>query len=296
MDRIDKLLAGTGYWSRKDAKKLIKEGRVTSGGSPVKSPEEKVDGSDIRVDGQPVVCGKFTYIMMNKPAGLLSATEDRRQSTVLDLLPGHLQKKGLFPVGRLDKDTEGLLLLTDDGGLAHRLLSPSRHVDKVYFAKTQGQVDEADAKAFEDGMVLEDGTRCMPAGLEPLDGPMGVAAGPGRSESDIDGTFSGGQTCFSDDRHEGADEFADPDPGLQDADKEVSGYCLVTLREGKFHQVKKMLAARGKPVLYLKRLSMGPLKLDPALNPGSFRPLTPEEEEALLAAGKTGKQDQPDGR
>ncbi|MCD7843133.1 MAG: 16S rRNA pseudouridine(516) synthase [Clostridiales bacterium] len=234
--RLDKLLADTGLWSRKEARDLIRRGQVTVDGAVVKQPEAKVDPaqSSLTAAGQPVAWQKYTYIMMNKPGGVLTATEDRRQPTVLDLLPQELRRKQLRPVGRLDKDTEGLLLLTDDGALAHRLLSPKSHVDKVYYAETEGTVDEDDIAAFAAGMTLEDGLICQSAGLERL--------GPER--------------------------------------------CLVTLREGKFHQVKRMLSARGKPVRYLKRLSMGALTLDETLEPGAWRPLT--EEEARKVKGKTG--------
>lgn len=220
--RLDKLLSDSGLWSRKEAKQLLKQGRVQVDGAVERAPERKVrpETVQVTVDGQLVGWSEFHYIMMNKPAGVLTATEDRRQKTVLDLLPPEYGK--LFPVGRLDKDTEGLLLLTDDGALAHRLLSPHYHVDKVYLAEIDGETDGADAAAFEAGMTLEDGTQCLPAGLKSL----------GR------------------------------------------GRCLVTLREGKFHQVKRMLAQRGKPVLHLKRLSMGEVRLDEALKPGEFRPLT----------------------
>ena len=148
---------------------------------------------------------------------------------MLDLLPEHLRRRGLFPVGRLDKDTEGLLLLTDDGPLGHALLSPKNHVDKVYYARVEGALEPADAAAFAAGMTLGDGLECLPAGLEVL-----------------------------------------PDR-----------VCIVTLREGKFHQVKRMLAARGAPVLYLKRLSMGPLTLDDSLAAGAYRLLRAEEISAL---------------
>ncbi len=234
--RLDKLLADTGLWSRKEARDLIRRGQVTVDGAVVKQPEAKVDPaqSSLTAAGQPVVWQKYTYIMMNKPGGVLTATEDRRQPTVLDLLPQELRRKQLRPVGRLDKDTEGLLLLTDDGALAHRLLAPKSHVDKVYYAETEGTVDEDDIAAFAAGMTLGDGLVCQSAGLERL--------GPER--------------------------------------------CLVTLREGKFHQVKRMLSARGKPVRYLKRLSMGALTLDETLEPGAWRPLT--EEEARKVKGKTG--------
>ena len=234
-ERLDKLLSSTGLWSRKEVKDMVRQGRVLAEGVPVRRPEEKYDPMTdrIQVDGETVDCAPFVYVMMNKPAGLLSATEDKNQKTVLDLLPQHLRRRGLFPVGRLDKDTTGLLLLTDDGSLAHELLSPKKHVDKVYLARVEGRVDAADTAALGAGMVLGDGLHCLPAGLEPL--------GDGSS-------------------------------------------CLVTLREGKYHQVKRMLAARGKPVLALKRLSMGPLELDRELEAGGWRMLAPEELEALKRA------------
>ena len=232
MERLDKILAGTGRWSRREVKELIRAGRVQVNGRTAHDPEEKYarEGLELRVDGASISGEKFAYLMLYKPAGLLSATEDARQKTVLDLLPGHLRRTGLFPAGRLDKDSEGLLLLTNDGGLAHSLLSPRRHVDKTYFVQVDGVLDEDDCAAFAAGMTLEDGLVCLPAGLERL---------------------------------ERADEG------------------LVTLREGKYHQIKRMLAHRGKPVRYLKRLTMGPLRLDPALAPGEWRPLTAEEQAAI---------------
>ena len=233
MERIDKLLAGTGRWSRKEARELIRAGRVRVDGLLVSKPEQKCGPEGISVDGEALRCGRNTYVMLHKPAGVLTATEDRRQPTVLDLLPEHLQRIGLFPVGRLDKDTEGLLLLTDDGELAHRLLSPRYHVDQVYLARTEGRVDQSDVEAFAAGMTLGDGTQCRPAGLQGVEG---------------------------------------------------ENAALVTLREGKFHQVKRMLAQRGKPVLALKRLSMGPLRLDEALAAGQWRLLSEEEEAALRVA------------
>ena len=231
MERLDKALSGTGRWSRREVKELVRRGRVLLDGVPAASPEQKIDPetADIRVDGETVSYRRFTYVLLHKPAGVLSAVEDSRQRTVLDLLPQELKRQGLSPVGRLDKDTEGLLLLTNDGALAHRLLSPKSHVDKVYYARVEGALEPADAAAFAAGMTLGDGLECLPAGLEILS----------------------------------------------------PGECLVTLREGKFHQVKRMLAARGKPVTYLKRLSMGPLRLDPELAPGAFRMLTAEEKKAL---------------
>ena len=236
MERLDKILANTGRWSRKEVRELVRAGRVTVNGVPVHSPEEKWDpAAEFAVDGVSVSGERMVYLMLHKPAGLVSATEDPKQPTVLELLPDHLKRVGLFPAGRLDKDTEGLLLLTNVGVLAHRLLAPRRHVDKTYFVQVEGQLDETDVEAFSTGMTLGDGLVCMPAGLEVL-----------------------GQ----------------PDT------------AIVTLREGKYHQIKRMLASRGKPVRYLKRLTMGPLKLDPALKRGEWRPLTEEEMAALrLAAG-----------
>ena len=236
MERIDKLLCSTGRWSRREVKELVRQGRVFSDGRAVQRPEEKADPGTVclTVDGQPVDCSPYVYVMLHKPAGLLSATEDKSQPTVLDLLPPELKRRGLFPVGRLDRDTTGLLLLTDDGDLAHQLLSPRKHVDKVYLAEVDGKIDRADAAALAAGMVLPDGLHCLPAGLEPL--------GDGAS-------------------------------------------CLVTLREGKYHQVKRMLAARGKPVLTLHRLSMGPLALDEGLKPGEWRFLTEKERNKLYELG-----------
>lgn len=232
--RLDKLMASTGKWSRREAKDLIRHGRVLVDGVPARSGQEKADPEtqSITVGGQPLGWRRFTWVMLNKPAGYLSATEDGSGPTVLDLLPAELQRQGLFPVGRLDKDTEGLLLLTNEGSLAHALLSPKRHVDKVYYARVAGRLEEADKETFAAGMTLDDGLRCLPAGLEIL------SAG---EESE----------------------------------------ALVTLREGKFHQVKRMLAHVGKPVVYLERVKMGPLPLDKALARGAFRILTEEEREIL---------------
>ena len=228
MERLDKLLAGTGRWSRREARALVKEGRVLVDGALAAGVEQKVDPavSRVQVDREELSVGGFTYVMLHKPPGVLSATEDARQETVLDLLSPELRRKGLFPVGRLDKDSEGLLLLTDDGDLAHRLLSPKRHVDKVYRVWLDRPLGEADREAFAAGIVLADGTACRPAGLEPL--------GDGRE-------------------------------------------ALVTLHEGKFHQIKRMCASRGSAVCRLKRLSMGALALDEALAPGAYRLLTAEE-------------------
>lgn len=234
MERLDKLLAGTGKWSRREVKALVRQGLVRVDGRLAASAEDKLDpaAAIVTVAGETISLCRFTYVMLHKPAGVLTATEDRKQPTVLDLLPPELRRIGLAPVGRLDKDTEGLLLLTNDGELAHRLLSPKYHVEKRYLARVDGELSAADAEAFARGMTLGDGLECLPAGLELL---------PGHA-------------------------------------------CIVTLREGKFHQVKRMLAARGAPVLYLKRLSMGPLTLDDSLAAGAYRLLRAEEILALYRA------------
>ena len=231
MERLDKIISATGKKSRREVREMVRQGRVLVDGKPAPAADMKVDpqAAVILLDGELLGYEKFTYVMLHKPAGVLTATEDRRQETVLDLLPPELRRRALSPVGRLDKDTEGLLLLTNDGQLAHRLLSPKSHVDKVYYARVDGALEPGDIVAFAAGMTLGDGLECLPAGLEIL------------SPTE----------------------------------------ALVTLREGKFHQVKRMLAARGKPVLYLKRLSMGRLRLDPALAPGAWRMLTEEERSAL---------------
>ena len=232
MERLDKIIANRGVASRREVKDLVRQGRVLVNGVPASAPDMKVaaETAVITVDGVTLSAERYLYLLLHKPAGVLTATEDKRQPTVLDLIPETYRRRDLAPVGRLDKDTEGLLLLTDDGELTHRLLSPKYHVDKVYYARVEGTLEPADTAAFAAGMTLGDGLCCLPAGLEILS----------------------------------------------------PGEALVTLREGKFHQVKRMLAARGKPVTYLKRLSMGPLRLDPELAPGAFRVLTPEEKNALV--------------
>lgn len=226
-ERLDKQLGNTGRWSRKEAQALIRAGRVTVAGLPERDPGAKpAEGAPLCVDGDPIAAERFVYLMLHKPQGLISSTEDPREPTVLELLPPAYRRIGLFPVGRLDKDTEGLLLLCNDGALAHRLLSPRHHVDKCYYVQVEGDLRTEDVLAFEKGMLLRDGTLCRPAVLDILSPP---------SEA------------------------------------------LVTLREGKYHQVKRMLAACGKPVRYLKRLSMGSLHLDDSLQAGAFRSLTAEE-------------------
>lgn len=228
MERLDKRLSAAGY-SRKEATALIRAGRVSVNGMTVTAPEEKVDGS-VTVDGEPLAEG-FLYLMLHKPAGVVCATGDGREKTVLDLLPAEYRKRKVFPVGRLDKDVTGLVLLTDDGPLGHRLTSPRHHVDKVYEVTVNGAFTAGDQAALAAGLKLGDGLECLPAELELTD------------EENV---------------------------------------ARLTLREGKFHQVKRMMACLGKPVTALKRLSMGGLALDETLAPGEWRTLAPEELEKLF--------------
>lgn len=233
--RLDKFLSDMGVGSRSELKRSIRKGLVTVDGQVQKDPGADVDTtSEISFDGNPVRYQSFEYYMMNKPAGVISASEDKRQKTVLDLMDSR-KRKDLFPAGRLDRDTEGLLLITNDGQLAHRLLSPKHHVDKCYFVRVSGALDEADVQRFADGIPYDEALTAMPAKLRIL-------------ESGAD--FSTAET---------------------------------TIQEGKFHQIKKMFAAlgNGREVVYLKRLSMGPLTLDPDLAPGEYRALTEEELAAL---------------
>lgn len=225
--RLDKYISDCGAASRRETKLMVKSGRITVDGITAKAPDMKLDPakSCVAIDGTVLEYASNHYYMLNKPAGVLSVTEDRKQKTVLDLLPEELRGLDLFPVGRLDKDTEGLLLITDDGDFAHRVISPKSEIFKLYKAETEAPVNEEDIEAFEMGVVLADGTKCLPAELRLL-----------------------------------------PD-----------GACLVSVREGKYHQVKRMLASRGKPVVKLKRLRIGGLPLDENLKPGELRELTKDE-------------------
>lgn len=226
MERLDKVIANMGQVSRREVKEMVRQGRVFVDGVAAVSPEQKIDPAAVRIviDGAELNYEEKTYLILHKPAGVVSATEDHREKTVLDLLPPELRKRDLAPVGRLDKDTEGLLLLTNDGELNHRLTSPKYHVDKVYYAEVDGALEASDAARFAEGIDLSEFT-CLPAKLEIL----------------------------------------------------TERTCLVTVQEGKFHQVKRMLGTCGKPVIYLKRLSMGPLKLEKTLSVGTYRALTPQE-------------------
>ena len=253
--RLDKFLSGMGAGTRTEIKKAVKAGLVTVDGAVAKDPGMQVsEDSAVTFRGEPVVYEQFVYYMMNKPAGVISASDDSREETVVDLIDEQ-KRKDLFPAGRLDRDTEGLLLITNDGALAHRLLSPKHHVDKRYYAEVSGTVTEDDVQAFADGLVLPDGLECLPAKLEVL------------RAADDDEEVSSDESSPEDISHEV--EFL--------ATSEVE----VVIQEGKFHQIKRMFAARGMEVLYLKRLTMGPLVLDDTLEPGEYRRLTEKELQSL---------------
>ncbi len=227
--RLDKYLADMGIGTRSEIKDWVRKGRVRINQEICKRPETKVDitRDEVYFDQSMISYRQYLYLMLHKPAGVVSATTDNVSRTVLDLIED-TQGKELFPVGRLDKDTEGLLILTNDGDLAHRLLSPRKHVDKVYFAKVSGSVTTEDQEAFLQGVQIEEDYITLPAKLHIL------------KSGDI---------------------------------SEIE----LTIQEGKFHQVKRMFEAVGKEVIYLKRLSMGGLSLDPSLAPGEYRELTEKE-------------------
>lgn len=226
---MDKYLADMGIGTRSEVKGYIRKGRVKVNKEVAKAADLKITAEDhVTFDEQVISYVKTEYYMLNKPGGVVSATRDKFASTVVDLIEEG-KRKDLFPVGRLDKDTEGLLLITNDGDLAHRLLSPKKHVNKCYYAKVTGRVDAEDIKRFQDGMILDEDLTTLPAELKLI-----------KTEAE---------------------------------ESEV----LVTIFEGKFHQIKRMFEAVEKEVLYLKRLSMGELTLDESLEPGEYRELTEAE-------------------
>ena len=229
--RIDKLLANMGYGSRKDVKILLKQGVVRVDDQPVKDAKRQVnlEMERVTVQGEVVEYKPFVYLMMNKPVGVISATEDKVESTVVDLIDPSYAHYELFPVGRLDKDTTGLLLLTNDGAFNHALMSPRKHVDKVYVAEVDGEMTTDDVRHFAEGVELEDGYTTKPARLE-------LISKSGRRST-----------------------------------------VRLTLSEGKYHQVKRMIAAVGKHVEQLERVQIGALELDPTLEPGAYRELSEEE-------------------
>ena len=239
--RLDKFLVACAVGSRTDVKNLLKAGRVTVNGKKEKSAKLQIneERDEIRFDGQVLEYEEFVYYMMNKPQGVISATEDTKHKTVLDLMDDYARAKEVFPVGRLDIDTHGLLLLTNDGKLAHALLSPKHHVDKTYLAQIKGIMTDADIETFAQGIPLKDFT-CQPAKLEIL------SVDSNKDESQV----------------------------------------RVTIAEGKFHQVKRMVAYCGKEVVDLQRLNMGTLTLDENLQRGEWRRVSQEELELLFASVK----------
>lgn len=254
--RLDKFLVEMGNGTRSQVKEMVKKGRVQVNGQVVKASDIKIDPEtdSVLADNRAVEYARMEYYMLNKPKGVVSATEDKKYPTVVSLIEDAL-RGDLFPVGRLDLDTEGLLLITNDGELAHNLLSPRKHVDKVYLAHISGRLEPDAEKRFGEGIRLEDGAMTLPAGLE----RVGVIERAGATER-VDMTGRADMTGTMEE-------------------------VRITIREGKFHQIKRMFEALGCRVEYLKRLSMGPLELDPKLEPGQYRPLTPEEETAVKDCG-----------
>ena len=230
--RLDKLLTHLGVASRSGAREVLKAGRVRVNGEAVRDAAFQVAVDDkILLDGKLLDTRLSRHLLLHKPAGVLTAKEDNRQKTVMDLLPPEYTSLGCMPVGRLDKDTTGLLILTTDGELAHRLIAPERHVDKVYIATVDGCLSDADVEKFAEGIPLKDFS-CLPAKLEILSPNLG----------------------------------------------------RVTVREGKYHQIKRMFGAVGKPVTELHRQRFGPLPLEDGMHPGEYRELTDDEIAALYAA------------
>lgn len=229
-ERLDKILSNMGYGSRKDVKQFVKEGRVTVNGITMFEREFKVNPyeDEICFNGEEVIYRKYIYLMMNKPQGLVSSTDDPLTRTVIDLLSEEYLIYKPFPVGRLDKDTEGLLMISNDGKLAHELLSPKKGVNKKYYVEVDGYIEESNISDFKEGVTLEDGYKTLPADLEILKG-------------------------------------------------DVISKAYLTIQEGKYHQVKRMFESLDMRVIFLKRVSMGPLELDESLELGEYRELTEEE-------------------
>lgn len=256
--RIDKFLAEMSVGTRSEVKKMIRAGRVTVNDEEVKKPEQKVDtDSDIvSVDGNPVRYSQYEYFMLNKPAGYVSAAKDDEHMTVLELIL-EKSRNDLFPVGRLDIDTEGLLLITNDGELSHKLLSPKSHVDKTYFLLTRGRVTDDDVDLLEKGIDIGDEKPTLPANVYDISVVKW---------DDIKSYHDNILSSKEFDEKNRLGEFTS---------------LYLTIHEGRYHQVKRMMAKVGKPVLYLKRVSMGTLQLDEKLSVGDYRKLTEKEVEGL---------------
>lgn len=233
MERLDKILASQGHSSRKEVKEMIKKGRVAVNGTVVLDSSVKISDSDsITLDGNELALKKHIYLMLNKPQGVVSASDSREDKTVIDLVPDKFYRSGLFPAGRLDKDTVGFVLITDDGDFAHRILSPKNHVVKTYEARLERELSDSQRDLIQNGIVLSDGTTCKESRVEILE----------------DGNT----------------------PLVQ-----------IQICEGKYHQIKRMFAAAGNKVGYLKRTGIGALLLDETLSEGQCREITPEELEKI---------------
>ncbi len=252
MERLDKTVATCGDLPRSEAAKLIRSGRVTVDGVPCRDPAQKLDPAahTLTVAGRVIGSAPHRYVMLNKPQGILCVSRDPKAPTVVDLLPPALRRKGMFPAGRLDKDTVGLVLLTDDGDYAHRLLAPRKAVFKRYRAVTAGALSEGDVAAFAEGTSLADGTRCLPAGLRLLTEEAFLPVG--QNFRQFSTTYSLPQTADY-------------------------GFAEIAIQEGRYHQIKRMCEAHGHKILWLKRISIGGLRLDEALAEGDCRELTAEE-------------------
>lgn len=278
--RLDKYLADMGLGTRSEVKESIRRGHITVNGAAVRTADMKVDTltDTVCCDGAPVGYTHFEYYMLNKPAGVISATDDKKTETVIDLIKSK-KRRDLFPVGRLDKDTEGLLLITNDGALAHQLLSPKKHVPKVYYARVAGWVTEADVEQFAAGLMVDETLTAMPAKLTVLTVQETADA---TWAADAAAESAGLRTADASAESAGL-SIADAAAGAPADIPQMAAVSEITLEihEGKFHQVKRMFEAVGKEVIYLKRLSMGPLALDEALKPGQYRELSATELDML---------------
>lgn len=229
--RLDKYLANMGMGTRTEVKKILKSGKITVDGAIVTAPECRIEPemNEIKMNGRVLTYQKHIYLMLNKPSGVISATEDKNKKTVIDLLEGEYKNRVIFPVGRLDKDTVGLVILTNDGQFAHNTLSPNKHIEKTYYSVVTGDLKYGIINTFNEGVVLEDGYRCKPANLEIIN----------RDEERAE--------------------------------------VLVTISEGKYHQIKRMFKSVGCRVVYLKRVKFGEITLDESLKEGEYRELDDKE-------------------
>jgi len=275
--RLDKMLGNLGYGTRSSIKQWVKQGAVRVNGEVVKDHGRQIRPNDdtVVLNGETIRYRDTVYVLLHKPAGVVSATEDMRDRTVIDLLDEDVTVLSPFPVGRLDKDTEGLLLITNDGKLSHELLSPRKHVPKTYRALVAGAVGQEDAEAFERGVELDDGYVTKPAQLEVL-ASLSAAAGDSEGQMKADKPEAAAEMSA-------VLDFAPSGPNATPL-----SWIELTIHEGKFHQVKRMFEAVGKKVLYLRRVAMGPLKLDPGLAPGDWRELTEDEIDSLRNYRKEG--------